>query len=349
MSDERRSVLLTTLTRREATPGLVTKLAEIGIAGIRLIAKGYRPEEYRENYDELLAAGRDVVDGFRILVDLPGGKPRISSHVHDLKVERGMRLLLHGERDQPSEGEPPRVPTVGLMPFVTNIEPGHRIMVADGSIEMSVVARQENGILVEVMSDTDEVTASRSINLPDSHARYSSRGNDDGVLLAFERDTPLEVAVSMVADRDDVDRVRTLLPEASVTAKLETQTGLDHLAEITEAADELLIARGDLSIEMPLRLLCSTCELIQRSAHGAGTRFILAAGFLDAVARTGHPSIAEVSDLWHHHRAGVRTFMLSGTVCVTNPVDVTRWAKMLLDDFDRADARLDDRTRIDAS
>jgi pyruvate kinase len=331
------SRVLITLTRRQASAELAERLVEAGASGVRLIAKGYRPAEYRADYDALVHGAQSSDEPFRVIVDLPGGKPRISAFTDDFEVERGQRVALHPESDLvPDGGAVRRVATVGLMPFLTLLEPGHRVLVADGSIEMRVIqVDAANYVLVEVMNDGGVITASRSINLPDSKARYSSRGDDDGTLVAFGRDERVEVAVSMASAPNDVERIRRMLPSAYVVAKIETYAGIANLNALARAADELLIARGDLSIELPLPSLGSSTQQIVDACQRAEKPYMLAAGMLDSVQRTDRPSIAEVSELWHFHRSGVRQFLLSGTVCVTNPIEATRWARTLLDSYDR--------------
>lgn len=332
---EEQSKLLITVTRHQVTEDLTRRLAQAGISGVRLIAKGYKPAEYRRDYDTLTAVGRQVRADFRVIVDLPGGKPRISSTIDNFDVERGERLVLQPEQDLHEAPDGVKaIGTVGLMPFVTDLEPGHRILVSDGSIEMRVVTVDEHYVLVEVESDAGTVTASRSINLPDSRVRYMSRGDDDGTLVAFERNSPLIVAVSMVASPTDVSRVRQMLPNAHVIAKIESQLGLENLDAIAQQADELLIARGDLSVELPLEHIGQAADRIAEVAATNGRDHIVAAGFLESLERKERPTTAEVSDLWHFHRRGTRSFLLSGTVCVTNPLEVARWARSLLDAFD---------------
>ena len=329
------SQLLITMTKRQATAALVRRLAQEGCAGIRLIAKGYKPAEYRDNFEELEHAAREIREDFRIIVDLPGGKPRISNYAHDFPVERGDQLLLRfDDGGLAEENGSTSVGTVGLVSFVTDLDPGHRVLVCDGEVEMRVESRDENGFWAEVISEAGVITASRSINLPDSDVLYRSRGDDDGVLVAFEPGSKIDVAVSMAAKAADVGRVRAMLPNAHVLAKVESQVGLDNLEEIAERADELLIARGDLSIEVGARGLPFATERIIAAARAQGKAFILAAGLLASLERAEKPSIAEITDLWHYHQAGVRQFLLSGTVCISQPVEAIEWGRKLLDDWD---------------
>lgn len=335
------SVVLTTLVRPHATPALVERLVRSGASGVRLIAKGFSPAEYRERYEALLVAGAAASPDFRVIVDLPGGKPRISSMIEDFEVERGTLLLLHDDGDAPTRDHRRPLATVGLMRFAGDLAIGDRVFVADGTVEMKIVSLGKRTVTVEVQSERSVITASRSINLPDSGVRYPSHGNDDRVLTAFDAEQAVEVAVSMTASPEDVERVRRVLPRARVIAKIESAAGLLCLEEIAGVADELLIARGDLSLELPLAELGIAAQQIAAMAEALGRPCVLAAGFLDTLQRADRPSVAEVSDLWHQHQAGIGTFMLSGTVCVTRPLEVTRWACALLGSFDdrRAAAR----------
>jgi|GEM_PF-7087042 len=335
MAPSESSRLLITMTRRQATATLVTRLAEEGCAGIRLIAKGYKPAEYRDNFEELEQAARQIREEFRIIVDLPGGKPRISSYTDDFPVERGDQLLLRFDDGGLCEHDgSTSVGTVGLASFITDLHPGHRVLICDGELELRVEQKDEQGFWVEVISEAGMITASRSINLPDSEVLYRSRGDDDGVLVSFEPDSKVEVAVSMAAKATDVERVRAMLPCARVLAKVESQVGLDNLTEIAEHADELVIARGDLSIEVGPRDLMAATERIVDHGRRQGKEVMLAAGMLVSLERGEKPSIAEVSDLWHFHRLGVRQFLLSGTICISQPLEAVRWGRKLLSAWD---------------
>src|SRR4051812_12662942 len=120
---EPRSTFLMTLTKRQATTSFVIRLALNEAAGVRLIAKGFRPVDYRAKYGELLDAGRSVRPDFRVIVDLPGGKPRIGNDVEDVEVKRGDLLLLASHTmapENPDDLDDVRVvDTIGLAPFVT--------------------------------------------------------------------------------------------------------------------------------------------------------------------------------------------------------------------------------------
>lgn len=346
------SELLITLTKRQATESLVLRLARQGAAGVRLIAKGFRPAEYRARYDTLLQAGRSVRKDFRIIVDLPGGKPRISSAADDFEVLRDERLLLCGEDDQSAASDVRAVGTVGLMSYLLDFEIGDRVLVSDGAILLRVLnfGPEVGGVLVRVESPGGGVTASRSINLPDTIRRqprlhYASRGDDDGVLVAFERDSDVEVAVSMVAVAQDVERVRNMLPDARVLAKIESQGGVDNVTRIARAADELIVARADLSIEIGPEKVGAATETILRAAEDAGRPAMVAAGFLESLEHSDRPRIAEATDLWYQHRLGVRRFLLSGDVCVQRPLEAVSVARSYLDSWDERDADPTDDSR----
>ena len=144
----------------------------------------------------------------------------------------------------------------------------------------------------------------------------------------------------MAATPEAVNRVRNLLPNAKVHAKIESQPGVDNIQAIADAADGLIVARADLAIEVPLEQLGVATEAAAAAAGNLDREIIVASGLFESLERSEHPSIAETMDLWYQHRVlGVRQFLISGSASVSKPLEAASWARALLRAFDDAAVR----------
>lgn len=318
-----------------AEPGVVDRLANAGAAGVRLVAKDLGAEELAALYDSLVLAGRSVRPSFDVIVDLPAAKPRVSRSVLPMTLEPGQRLAIGDGIHEADTGHGETcVATTGLARYAAQLRQGDRVLVADGAIHLVVRRLIGTVVAVEVVSAERPVEGGRSINLPDSGVRYDSRGDGEFALdFLREREGPV-VAVSMASEAADVVRVRDALPSAHVIAKIESEQGVDQLDAIAEAADEIMVARGDMSLERPLEQIAALSSAVAARTQARQRTVMLATGIVDSLASRGQPTISEVTDLWWHHALGIRRFLISGSVAVDAPIRAVAWTRRLVQSFD---------------
>jgi pyruvate kinase len=306
-------ISLNTATINEAS---VATFARSGADYVRFIAKGIAPELYTSLAQALYAAGSAVRHGFEVMVDLPGERPRMGSSFDEQKIYQGMTVLLVDEAHRSDAGKSPMlIPTVGLRQHRDTLRKGDRLLISDGATELKVLEILPTGILAEATRPEALLSPNRSMLLPDTDIRYESLSANDLAMVKALADTPLArgpVSVSMVESAEPIGRLRELLPDARLIAKIETRPGIFNRAEIAEAADGVMLARGDLSLSIGTPLVPAALDLVIDDCEQIGREPTLATGVLDGVYMQGRPTIADLTDLWYYWRRGIRDFLLSG-------------------------------------
>lgn len=197
------------------------------------------------------------------------------------------------------------------------LEKGQRILVDDGLIALrveqiddrDVVCRVENG---GVLSDN------KSINIPGAHIQLPALTQKDREDIQFAVEHGFDyIAASFIRRGEDVEAVRQVLrqwgeDEIRIIAKIENQQGVDHVDEILEAADGIMVARGDLGVEIPASKVPILQKQIIRKGMEAGKPVITATQMLDSMMRNPRPTRAEVSDVANAVFDGTSCVMLSG-------------------------------------
>jgi pyruvate kinase len=307
-------ISLNSATTNEAS---VATFARSGASYVRFIAKGITPQVYVSLAVAFLKCGRAIQPDFDLLIDLPGHRPRMGNTFEELPIFQGMTALLV---DQASANEPYRsnlvVPTVQLLNHRDAIRRGDRLLVNDGATELKVLEVLPNGLLVEATRAEALLSPNRSILLPDSNIKYRSLSESDlTVIDAVAGSAPLSrptIALSMVESAEPIQQVRELLPECHVIAKIETRQGLINRAEVIEAADAIMLARGDLSLSLGVNLLPAAVDLVMKDCTHRDRDMVLATGVLEGVSLQGRPTIPDLTDLWYYWCKGLRNFLISG-------------------------------------
>lgn len=255
-------------------------------------------------------AGRTVA----ILQDLGGPKIRTGL----LEGGRPIRLDVGSELEivTGSEvGRPGRVSTTfdGLAP---NVKPGERLLLADGVIELEVLATDGTTIRTRVV-DGGMLGEHKGINAPGVPLATSAITLKDMEDLQFGLALGVDlVALSFVQSAADVRRARQIITDNNsdvpLIAKIERPEALEHLDEILAASDMVMVARGDLGLEMPLPQVPRAQKTIVRHARACKVPVILATQVLESMTLEARPTRAEVSDAANAVGDGVDAIMLSG-------------------------------------
>ena len=253
-------------------------------------------------------AGRFVA----VLQDLPGPKIRVGAMRAPAMMIPGATLRLeHGD----FEGEAARV-SVAFAGLFEAAQPGDRLLVDDGRIELVVRARQP-GALVTTVVNGGMLTAKKGINAPGIALPPSAITERDAESLRFGLSLGVDiVAVSFVQTAEDVLAARRILteegrPHVPIVAKIERPNALDQIDAILNTADGLMVARGDLGLEMPLERVPSVQKDLVRRARREGVPVIVATQVFDSMRTEPRPTRAEVSDAANAVADGADAIMLS--------------------------------------
>ncbi len=245
-----------------------------------------------------------------ILADIQGPKLRIGT------MPRGGVELIEGKPFVLTLREVEGSPEIAHSPYeylARDLEPGARILLADGTIEMEV--RKIDGVDVQcVIISGGKLTSNKGLNLPGRKLSVETLTAKDKRDLEYISGADVEmVAVSFVRSaRDIVDTIRLLSREKmQVMAKLERPEALEHLDDILEVADGVMIARGDLGVEMDFAQVPTLQKMILARSAARGKWAVVATQMLGSMVNHRRPSRAEVSDVANAVADGADAVMLS--------------------------------------
>ena len=336
----RRTKIVATVGPATETDGHMAALIDAGVDVFRVNSSHGTPDSRRAAAERIRrasdAAGRSVA----ILQDLAGPKIRIGDVAEGVHLEAGTRLrIATGD----FEGHAERVAT-SYAPLAHLVRPGNRLMLDDGRLVVRVLETDGTEIVTEV-EHGGPLGSRKGINAPDVDfplpaVTPADIGNLERALLAGVD----FIGVSFVQSADDMRRARSAAARigrtAAFVAKIERPLAVDRFDEILAESDAVMVARGDLGIEVPLERVPQLQKSITRRARAAGVPVILATQVLETMTHQPRPTRAEVSDAANAVDDGVDAIMLSGETAVgAQPERVVRTLDAIIRD---AEASHDD-------
>jgi pyruvate kinase len=261
-----------------------------------------------------------------VLVDLPGPKMRTGPVVDDeIQLETGSELTL---TSAPVVGDAHRVSTT-VPELARWVAPGDDIYLADGAIVLHVERVVDADVVCEVVRG-GVLRSRKGMHVPRAEAHVESFTDADAVALRMSIAIKADfIGLSFVRRPEDVEAVRARLPKRGnrpqLVAKIETAVALDHLPGIVGAADAVMVARGDLGIQVPARRVPLIQKEIIRFCNMAGKPVITATQMLESMTRSPLPTRAEVNDVANAVLDGTDALMLSEETAVGEyPADTVR-------------------------
>ena len=256
------------------------------------------------------AMGRPVAT----ILDTKGPEIRIRSfETKSVTLEAGSSFVL---TTQDVVGNAGRV-SVTYPKLHEELAPGQEILIDDGLVAIRV-DRIEGSEIICTVENGGTLSANKSINIPGVHIHLPALTEKDLEDIRFGVENDFDfIAASFVRQASDVEAVRQVLHELGgddikIIAKIENQEGVDHIDEIMAAADGVMVARGDLGVEIPAARVPILQKQIIRKGHQAGKPVITATQMLDSMMRNPRPTRAEVSDVANAVFDGTSCVMLSG-------------------------------------
>jgi len=324
----RRTKIVATIGPSSREPSMLERLVEAGVDVLRL---NFSHGEHAQHLEVIetareIAARRD--HPLALLQDLSGPKIRTG------KVKGGVPIELRdGARititiDETIEGTPELIST-SYDPLPRDVAPGDAILLDDGNLELRVLSAAESTVSCEVVHG-GLLKSNKGMNLPGVKLSTPALTEKDRRDLAFGVQQGVDwVALSFVRQAADVEEtkalIRSLGGSVPVIAKIEKREAIDDLPQILEVADGLMVARGDLGVELSTEEVPTLQKRIIQMANGAGKVVITATQMLESMIENTRPTRAEASDVANAILDGTDAIMLSGeTAAGRFPVEAVK-------------------------
>jgi len=321
---KRQTKIVCTIGPATESPDMIKQLIMAGMNVARLNFSHGTYEQYTCIIEHIRNISAELGVPVAILQDLSGPKIRTGAMEADSPAElnNGSSFALVREW---IDGNGERVSATYFSALASNLKSNDQIFLADGSIQLRVVDVNSNEIRCEVING-GELRSRQGINIPDVSLGIPAVTEKDLADLEFGMDQEVDyVALSFVQQATDLillkHRMQIKGIEIPVIAKIEKHEALDNIDEIIDLADGIMIARGDLGIEIPLEKVPVMQKMIAEKASIKGKPVITATQMLESMIENTRPTRAEVTDVANAIFDGTDAIMLSGETAIgKNPV-----------------------------
>jgi pyruvate kinase len=317
----RRTKIVATLGPAWDDPAKMAALIDAGVNVVRINASHGTPE-IRERWVERL---REVTSGRRdpvaLLLDLQGPRIRVGTLVSPLRLVVGQTVTFAPE-EEAKAGE---IPTT-YEALAADVRLGARILLDDGLLSLEVTGIRD-GRVDAVVHYGGELKSHKGMNLPGIEVSAPALTEKDLEDVALAAAVGVDyVALSFVRRPEDMEQLRTLVPRSTkLVAKIEKDTALRNLCGILDASDAIMVARGDLGVELPFEEVPLMQKQIIREAGLHGKPVITATQMLESMVHAPRPTRAEASDVANAILDGTDAVMLSAETAVGEfPLEAVR-------------------------
>lgn len=302
-----RTKIVCTLGPATSTYDAIRALAEAGMNVARLNFSHGTHVDHAERIGIIRAVARDLGHPIAILGDLQGPRIRIGDLTHSITLRAGDDVVFVHEGEE-ATGDIP----VTYDALVDDVSVGDRILVDDGLIELVTLDVTAPRVHTRVIHG-GELKSHKGLNLPGVQVSAPSLTDKDRADAAFAVSQDVDyLALSFVRRPEDIESLRALLPETvGIIAKIEKDAALANIDGIVRAADGVMVARGDLGVELPFEEVPVAQKKIIALANRVGRPVITATQMLESMVTNPRPTRAEASDVANAILDGTDAVMLS--------------------------------------
>lgn len=295
MRRQRKAKIIATLGPASSDPAMIRKLFEAGADVFRLNFSHGTKEDHKHRLDIIRALEAETKRPIGILQDLQGPKIRIGT------LKAGPVMLVVGKMlEFRLDKEPGDVTSVALPhPEVfENMMPGHRIMIDDGKLQLEAVSCDKDRIRARIVVG-GQLSDRKGVNLPNTDLTISPLTPKDREDLAFGLEQGVDwVALSFVQRPSDVIEAQGIIKgRAGIMAKIEKPQALGRIEDILALVDAVMVARGDLGVEIPPEEVPGRQKELVRLCRHAGKPVVIATQMLESMIKSPSPTRAEASDV----------------------------------------------------
>jgi len=292
-------------------------LYEAGVDVFRLNMAHGEPDVQQQHLDNIRSISDEIDEPIAVLVDLGGPKIRLGEVPEDrVFCEMGAEYYLVSGQ----ESRAPNELTSTYEPLVDELQVGHRVMLADGTVAMSVESKEPGRARLRVV-ERGTIRSRQGINLPGVTLSVPTISDSDRAHAIWAAKAGVDLlGLSFVRSASDVLQLKEIVKSckgtARIVAKIEKREALEHLNEIVAAADAVMVARGDLGVEIDVAQMPIEQKRIIAVCHRYRRPAIIATQMLDSMQDSPRPTRAEATDVANAIFDGADACMLSGETAV---------------------------------
>ena len=335
------------------------KIAELIKEGANVFRFNFSHGDHAEQGERMATVRRaEEITGQKVgfLLDTKGPEIRTELFEGDAKeysYKTGEKIRVATKQGIKSTREVIALNVAGALDIYDDVEVGKQVLVDDGKLGLRVIAKDDATREFEVEVENDGIIAKqKGVNIPYTKIPFPALADRDNADIRFGLEQGLNfIAISFVRTAKDVNEVRAICEETGnghvrLFAKIENQQGIDNIDEIIEAADGIMIARGDMGIEVPFEMVPVYQKMIITKVNAAGKAVITATNMLESMTDKPRATRSEVSDVFNAVIDGTDATMLSGESANGKyPVEAVRAmatidknAQTLLNEYGRLDS-----------
>ncbi len=309
MKRRRRCKIIATLGPASNSEAMIETLWQAGADLFRINMSHADPAALRERVAMIRAVEARVGRPIGVLVDLQGPKLRVGTFAGGgADLVAGRRFTLDSD---PAPGDASRV-RLPHPEILLALQPGHKLLIDDGRLRLHIIEANADSA-VAMVDLGGHISDRKGVSLPNTEIAVAAMTAKDRVDIEAALETGVDwIALSFVQRGEDVAEVKKIVDgRALVMAKIEKPQAITRLDEILAAADGLMVARGDLGVEMPLEKVPGLQKRLTREARRLGRPVVVATQMLESMITAPAPTRAEVSDVATAVFEGADAIMLS--------------------------------------
>ena len=325
----RKTKIIVTIGPSSRDPEILDQLLEAGMDCARLNFSHGTLEEHGEVIRTLRELSDRRERPVAILQDLGGIKLRLGQMANPVQLNPGdvVSMVSDAASDRPD-----------VLPFpqagvLRNLRPGHKVFISDGTVSLEVLEAGEDSVKMRVLSSGASISSFKGVNLPGVTIDQPVLTEADKVALQFGMQQDVDwVAVSFVRRSADItyakDYLRSIGSNSLVMAKMERGDGIDNIDSILEEVDGVMVARGDMGVEIPMEEVPLVQKSMVKKANEAAKVSAIATQMLLSMVESPTPTRAEVSDITNAVLDGCDAILLSDETAMGKfPVETVKVAE----------------------
>lgn len=327
--------IVSTLGPASANEETIRKLYKAGVTMFRINSSHETVEIHQRTLDIIRKIEKEEKAIIPVLLDLQGPKIRIGQLEQPIQVQAGEVLKFRHQAKYENETIP-----VDYKGIASDVRPGEKILIDDGKIQLVVQKVEQDIVFAEVLT-TGEIKARKGLNIPGGTGSIDILTERDRMFVDFALNNDIDyLGLSFVRNKEDILNLRSILDKHNsrlrIISKIEKPQALENIDEIIEHSDGIMVARGDLGIEIKTEQLPIAQKTIIKKVNIARKPVIVATQMLESMIENPIPTRAETSDVANAILDGADAVMLSGETAMGKyPIEAVSTMKKIADDINK--------------